>query len=278
MSVYEQACIRSFVRAGFDCRLWLYSTGDVPAGVSRCDAREILPFSDTERYTQGGRKGSLASFANFFRYALLEKHEGWWFDADVICLKDQQAFASLPPTVLGLQDPHTINNAVLKMEAEFARLLLAEANELAARQSNEFFWGQVGPTLLTRLAERHGHLESALLPQAFFPVRYASALSLLDPAATESISAEILDSFTLHLWNEILSIHAIPKNVLPPEDSWLHRRFTGLMPELANMPCLPLPTFRRLAEVDAISRRGLRYHGVGLLRAIGARFSRRKNS
>ncbi len=278
MSLYEQACIMSFVEAGFDCRLWLYSMVGAPEGVSIRDAREILPISDTERYTQGGRKGSLASFANFFRYALLSNHEGWWFDADVLCLKEQHAFAALPPTVLGLQDRQTINNAVLRMDAEFARVLLAEANDLATRQSNEFFWGQVGPSLLTRLAERQGHLASAFPPQAFFPVGYASALSLLDPAETELIKVACHESYTLHLWNEILSIHAIPKNVLPPENSWLHRRFVELMPRLRDMPCLPIPTFRRLAEVDAISRRGLRYHGVGLLRAIGARLSRHSNS
>ena len=58
--------------------------------------------------------GSVAAFANLFRYCLLEKKGGWWVDADVLRLD-----APLPrgELVLGKEDDVLVCNAIMKAPA-----------------------------------------------------------------------------------------------------------------------------------------------------------------
>lgn len=82
LSEMERLCIRSFVANGHDFHLYTYDQlVDVPAGCIVKDASEIVPHDDIGKFTH------LQQFADYFRYALLRKHGGWWVDMDVICLK-----------------------------------------------------------------------------------------------------------------------------------------------------------------------------------------------
>ena len=59
---------------------------NVPKGVELCDARDVLA-EDKIFYTESPSGRSPANFSDVFRYAMLQKYGGWWFDMDVVSLK-----------------------------------------------------------------------------------------------------------------------------------------------------------------------------------------------
>lgn len=89
LSPLEQLSLRSFVDHGYTVHLYTYGevTG-VPPGVSLKDACDILPRSRIYTFeAEGFGKGSYAGFADLFRYHLLYKKGGWWFDTDCISIR-----------------------------------------------------------------------------------------------------------------------------------------------------------------------------------------------
>ena len=70
----------------------------VPAGVTLCDAAAVLPRNELFVHRCSG---SVAVFADWFRYRLLLEHGGMWVDTDVVCL---QAVRSRGPEIFAWQD------------------------------------------------------------------------------------------------------------------------------------------------------------------------------
>jgi len=118
LSTMERLALASHVRVGHACRLWTYEPPDnVPQGVVLEDAQQILPRDRIFTYQHGPGKGSVAAFANLFRYKLLYERGGWWADTDVVCLrpfdfKAEHVFAS-ERTPAASQ----VTNAVIKAPA-----------------------------------------------------------------------------------------------------------------------------------------------------------------
>lgn len=248
LSLWTRACISSFVRHGFEVRMHSFGALEVPAGVTLHDAAKILPFEMIETLTQAGQRGSLAAFSDFFRYKVLAEEGGWWFDTDIFCLKPAATFFSDHRNVAGHEAPESLNCAALKLEPEMARRLFDRAMETGARQRWRFAWGDVGPRLVTRFFRELPEDERTIVPHSvFYPYRIAFALDALHPQHGERIAELCAGAHTFHYWNEILSRHGFPKNILPPEGSFLHRTFTAHHPELAELPTLPLSTLKRLA-------------------------------
>ena len=169
----ERACLRSVLRQGHPVSLFCYRRPDgVPEGVELRDAAEVLPETAIVRH----EGGSVALFANRFRYELQRREMGIWLDADIYLL------APLPcdrPNLFAWQEPDIIATAVLRLPADSPVLppLLALFEErvipewlqpderLAAwlRRSltgrtglSRMPWGSAGPNALTALAIRHG--------------------------------------------------------------------------------------------------------------------------
>ncbi len=87
LSPLEQVCLQSFLNVGYDVHLYSYAKLErVPEGVVEMDAREIIAEDDVF-LGPGARGGSYANFADRFRYYLLFKRGGWWFDTDHIALR-----------------------------------------------------------------------------------------------------------------------------------------------------------------------------------------------
>ncbi len=247
LSLYERACLASFVHHGFRVRLWTYRPLEVPQGVERCDAGSILPEADIARFTQAGVKGSVTSFSNAFRYRLLAEHGGWWFDTDVFCLKPSDQFIADREFVIGWEDVGIIATGVMRVPASFARLLYDEVLEIGVRNGWTFRWGEIGPKMLTTVAVREGVDHHAFPKHVFYPMGPVHALSALDPERAGDFEAACAQAHTYHLWNEVIRQHAIPKMLMPPEGSYLHTQFVRIDPSLAALPALPVETLRRLS-------------------------------
>lgn len=88
LSKMEVLSLISFLQSGFICNLYTYKeVPNVPPGINVLDAREIIP--EREIFLSSSPSGkSYAQFADIFRYKLLSDRGGWWFDLDVVAIKN----------------------------------------------------------------------------------------------------------------------------------------------------------------------------------------------
>ncbi len=222
LSRIERLSLASFVHHGHPLRLHVYDEpAGVPPGVELADAAHVLPAASLYRHH---RSGSLAPFADWFRYRLLCTHGGIWADADVICVRPLD-YAE--PVIMAWENPQQLNNAVLGLPAGDP---LAQSLADSCEQPNGFRewdswsmrlrklkrrllypgrreragWSENGPRGLTRAAGRLGYLRQALPHTHFYPVRcedwrrmFAAPLDPQWPPWPEETRA-------VHLWNEMM--------------------------------------------------------------------------
>jgi Alpha 1,4-glycosyltransferase conserved region len=232
----ERACLRSALRQGHEVALYCYRRVDgIPAGVELRDAAAILGEDRMIRH----RGGSVALFANWFRYELQRRGLGIWIDVDQYLLAP---IVASRPHLYGWEDAGMIASAVLKLPCDSPILpdlikvfeqtsvpfWLSRRQRLAAHFRlwttgrsglSHMPWGTAGPHALTALAKRHGLAGEAVAPEIFYPVHYRNAGWLRDPSlALEDMVTP--NSIGIHLWNELIKGW---KNDPPPAGSFLAR-------------------------------------------------------
>ena len=160
----------SFIRCGHPVQLYVYTqVSAVPEGVTVLDGRSILPEDRICRYgpAAGPGEGSLALFANLFRYALLARYGGIWSDCDMVCLKPlDDVIAADYVIATEYRDRERqvalANNCLLKVPA--GSPFIAECNATAMSADMEkSVWGELGPSMLTVMVRKHG-LEHVIVP------------------------------------------------------------------------------------------------------------------
>ncbi|MGC8774372.1 MAG: glycosyltransferase [Chlorobaculum sp.] len=251
LSLYEYACIASFVKHNFTVQVFTFDdTMQIPAGATLRHAGDILSEKQLFSYTQSGQKGSLAAFSDAFRLHLLKKEGGWWFDTDVLCLKDADVFRetvrSKPkPLSMGWQNSKYINGGILYAEDEpFVDALLLHLE----KAGKVFVWGEIGPKLITSVIKEFGYEDCADPVERYYPVDGTDLVRMFDPGDREWCDGKVSESLGVHLWNEVIRRLCIPKNVLPPKGSFLAEKFLAICPEMVNFPYLPLETALRLYD------------------------------
>jgi hypothetical protein len=239
----ERACLRSALRQGHRVRLWTYDAVEgVPEGVEVADAREIIPAERIIRHSSG----SYALFSDHFRFALQRAGLGYWIDTDLYLVRPIEREESY---VYGWEaskkpgrPPKTIGSAILRIDAasplldeileafegrtvprwaskEDRRLAERRLQETGRVDLGELSWGIVGPHALTWLARERSLTCYADTPEVFYPVSWAGADWIRDPAV--SIDDVITPrTLAVHLWNEKIKDY---KNVPAPAGSFLAR-------------------------------------------------------
>lgn len=211
--------MRSFVAHGHQVLLHVYEPpGNIPNGVTLADASKILP---RERLFKHAESGSLAMFADGFRYRLLLERGGLWVDTDMVCLRP---FDFETSEIFAWQDERTINNAVLGLPkghrlAQWMSEVCEQPNRALPYDSvkmrrrkllrqwlpnsrGRMTWGETGPDGLTAAAQ-HLHCTGAALPfWYFYPISYANWHTVFDSSLRNNPGL-IAASYGLHLWNEM---------------------------------------------------------------------------
>jgi hypothetical protein len=227
LSLFEYYCIKTFIRKGFEVNVWSFEDLKLPKGCNRQDAQKILSKDKLFSITMNNKSKSLAGFADLFRYHLMYKEGGWWFDSDCICLKEADEFLQLSKNkfVAGWEDKNNINNAVMLMNNITAEQFVFRANEICENKNNILDWGDIGPRMVTSLIKELNLEKFCLSESYFYPIHYRNALLALDPYKTNDVEILCKDSYVYHLWNEVLRKKNINKNVMPPVNSFLHKHF-----------------------------------------------------
>ena len=168
LSNIERICINSFVINGFEVVLWHY--GDVPNapdGVLLRDANEVLPKDRVFRY----KNGSLAGFADLFRYTVLSELGGIWADTDLVCLSSANDFKKMTKGFFVselLKGRQMINNNFIfwpsPQKGDIIDIARAVANTFAV---DTLKWGDCGPKLLHSLVVTYPHISPSLVDYMF---------------------------------------------------------------------------------------------------------------
>jgi Glycosyltransferase sugar-binding region containing DXD motif len=204
-------------------RVMLYSYDKnfrVPEGVELIDANEILPGDRAREFVYSNGERSPALHSDLFRYEALRRFGGWYFDLDIVLLRDQ------PPALdiyIASQDDALVNGAVMHFPRN-APLLVAAVKEAQALLSDPE-WGAIGPALLTRLVEQHGIAHAVRPHSAAFAICPTETLQLFLPEYRDALARRTADADFVHLWNEIWRRVRIPKDYGPPEGSFLDSLF-----------------------------------------------------
>jgi hypothetical protein len=210
LSLYEKACLSSFVKLGQSIELFTYEDVKVPDGVQVRDATKILPADQVKKNV---RQDSYATFSNIFRYQLLLDEGGCWVDTDVILLK----VPNWPETVLAKEDRDFVNGAVLSLPKNVCEWLIAEFYKVGY----DVDWAEPGPHLVTKAAEKF-RLE-ALPTERIYPIHWLEWQMFLGEIPKKRLE----NADCVHLWNEMFRRNNISKNEMP--EGWLGQKFKELL-------------------------------------------------
>jgi hypothetical protein len=120
------------------------------------------------------------------------------------------------------------------------------------KSGKDVAWGELGPRLITSVIRESGYEEYVDPAERYYPVDDNDLLKLFDPEFNAWSHTRVSDSSAVHLWNEVIKRLCIPKNMLPPEGSFLLEKFIEVSPQLDRFPSLPFEKVKRLFDYRTI--------------------------
>jgi hypothetical protein len=219
LSWFEQLSLKSFVDAGHETLLYSYGPiYNAPSGVTLRDARDVFPGDEIICHA---RTGSPAIHADLWRLHLMQQTDYIWIDTDVLCVRP---FDFQSPFVFGLEKPHLICNAVMRLPSDSATLkglmdFISDPYAIGAwlkpEQQTELqmlkdrgepvhfseqAWGLTGPAALSHYLRETGEWEHVLPRTAFYPVSFKDRNKML--RSRFNIDKDFLtpDTYAVHMW------------------------------------------------------------------------------
>ncbi|ERP31511.1 glycosyltransferase [Chitinivibrio alkaliphilus] len=218
LSLIEQLCIKSYLALGYEFKLYIYDTvQNIPENTTICDAKTILP----EDAIFTSRTGSVALFADWFRWKLLYEQGGIWVDMDLIGLK---RFKKTPDIQFGCEEFGVPSIGYLKFPKKHAlprfmvnacehpnRFLPYDSPRTRVKKAIRYIlgnnranvgWGESGGPIGFGKALRYFDLMDRGEPYtAHYPVPAASWRHIFDDTFAH-YPGMIGDAYAVHLWNE----------------------------------------------------------------------------
>lgn len=264
LRLIERVCLSSFVRKGITVHLHTFNDAlVVPEGVQLRDARIFAREEEVYSFKHDGKLGSIAAFADRFRYRLFREQTGWWFDTDVYCLAEASMFAELEiqskGLLIGEEAPGKLNNAVLFISDPGVAV---ELDARAKAKGRSVPWGALGPVLVTDYAAEFPDRCTIVPAERFYPVHFRDTEMLFRKEDREACRETTKNAVCLHLWNEILSRSRIPPELMPCKDSYLHELFVDSGQTVDPLAALDQGAFEQLsyaADISPAGRQAIRW-------------------
>ncbi len=235
LSVYEELSLASFVARGQQVIVYSYDRSlRVPQGVELADANEIMPGGRIYEFVHPWGERTPALHSDLFRYELLRRLGDWYFDLDVVLLRDSPPECSI---YLGREDEAIINGAVMRLPP--GSDIMIAATDRARNILDNAKWGGIGPAFITSLAQEFGLAKLACAWPIVFPIRPAEVPLLFLPEHRDELVERVAAADFVHFWHEIWRQVRIPKMYGPPEGSFLDslfRRFDIRISPEARLP------------------------------------------
>jgi len=245
LNPFAYACLASFPAAGASLCVFTYDPRlDLPAGVRSEDARAICPDESLVRRFIANGKPSVATFADMFRYRMIQDTGCCWVDTDIVCLR-KPAFGENSVIFCRQADAvgtSLVNNAVLRLPRSHpavAELVAAAEGAIDVDQR----WGAIGPFLLTPVLIKYGLYDHALDSHVCYPIEPEQYWKLFLPAYRDWADETVRGATFAHLWSEAIVWSGYDFGVCPPAGSYLYEAFRRVG---------ALPRFRRVATEDEV--------------------------
>jgi len=218
LSIYELLSLKTFYENDRILTLYCNPELELPGFVERKSISDVIDPSEIYRTND-----SYASFANHFRYLAIRQIESGntWVDLDILYLRDFNIDSGY---VFGLEAKKTLNNAVFSAPSD-SELLFQLIKQTGT--SEERHWGETGPRLLTKLASQLNLLSHAEPKLSFYPAGPWEIDYLFLPNRKDEFVTTVQNSKTVHMYNEMIIRAGIPKNILPPRESYLGEVFSS---------------------------------------------------
>ena len=216
LSYIEKLSIRSFLAVGHTVHLYSYDPNiDVPEGCTVRDASEILPEESIFAHSQrtGRSKGSLAGFADLFRWKLIYQKGGAWADADVICLAPivSRRIISTELARLGALVLPAVTNcffAAEKGEAAF----LAAYEQASKLDSSALLWGEIGIHKMAQIVAEEGWGDRLTAPTDICPIPPFRMIDAIMGSFDVEAVLQRTGCRAVHLYNEVMRMVGMDKN------------------------------------------------------------------
>ncbi len=227
LNPFAYACLASFPEAGASLRVFSYDPSlELPPGVRLADARTIVPDETLTRRFNANGKPSIATFADMFRYRMIQKTGLCWVDTDMLCLNkpvlkiEGFAFCRQADAV----GTSLVNNAVLRLPPSHPALAeLVQTAEAAIDLDQR--WGAIGPFLLTPVLAKHGLTQHALDSHVCYPIEPEQFWKLFLSGYRDWAVGAVRGASFVHLWSEAIVWTGYDFWTCPPAGSYLHEAF-----------------------------------------------------
>lgn len=234
LPLLQWACLKSFVTKGHRVNLYTYDDIDVPSGVQRLPADNIIPRSQIFYFDNDNNNipADIAPFSDLFRLKLLRDHGGWYVDTDVICNESsfpacEFAWAQEFPE----ESPGIIGNSQIKFPAgsQIITKLYSECDQI---KDNFTVREQLGPHLISRIIAEYPkpahHVGSA---DTFYPLRWIEAYKFWLPSYREEVASMCKNALFVSCFNSLYSYMKLSGCGLPPKGSYLMDFYEKECPE-----------------------------------------------
>ena len=251
-------CIKSFPKNGFETILYSpepdinrkFFGNDIDLRQSD----EILPLEILYKFKQRTPrdKPCYSAFSNLFRAKLIQAHPGsWYFDTDIFCIANVAEFKNLisqskDQLIVGRQDNTSVNGAVLSASSKnVADHFVNNLFEYVESKNYVHDFGDFGPAFLNNYLEKFPN-EFMLLDQSiFYPIHFSKTNYLYDPDLFKNAEQKLDKALCVHIWNECLTMAAVPINCPPPKSSLLYELINKNI-EFDSTYALPQETMKKL--------------------------------
>jgi hypothetical protein len=225
LSTFEKKCIKSYVNNGFKVKLWSYDGIELD-GCESCDANLVLGKSYIGKIQQSHpdisiERSNMAAFSDMFRFTLIAKHGGWWFDADCFCLKNQKDYKELrgdKDIIAFIEEIGSINCAAFYIK-ENSKVSIDILNEFSILYNenidNVAKWGTFGPIFFTNFINKYGLNDCALDRDLAYAIHWEEFYLFFDATQKEIGHNRIKDSYLTHILNTFMKKHNVNKDEPP---------------------------------------------------------------
>jgi hypothetical protein len=215
----QKLCLSSFVYYGHTINLYVYDMDmDVPQGVTKLDASEIVPQDKVFTY-----HGQYAGFSDYFRYKMIQSTGVMWVDADTLCLTKD--FFEDTEFVFIQESKHLIAGGILKMPKshQLTKIINSQTEKLIPQITkfpDKEKWAVIGPLLLTKLVRRF-HLEKYAQPAAKVNVldHWSKGEEFWDPAKAPELLSLCEGAYCATMFTGTLRARGFDTDQVPPKGS-----------------------------------------------------------
>lgn len=208
--------IRSFLDHSLEFILYSYDEIKVPNGTSLRDASEIMPRESV--FHNASNPASFSTFADVFRYRMIEETSVPWVDLDVVKLS---APLPLVSPLVGFEEPGVANTAVLFYGAD-SNLAGYVRDRLRAVNAAQASHVALSPKLFSQAVIDLEIQHLVQDPKVFYPVHYLDIWKLYSPKHAAEIEKLTATSSTIHLCNSVLTrVQKDFKELRPPNGSYM---------------------------------------------------------